>query len=260
MPIRLISTDFDGTLFAEFENPPIPPSLLHLLAEQQRQGVTWVINTGRDLGSLLETLARAEPRVHPDALILVEREIYVRQDARYVPVQPWNDACTEDHRVLFRRVAPGLPPLLARLGAAHPATFYEDAFSPLCVLAETTRAADAVQAELDAYAATVPDLTVVRNDVYIRFAHGGYNKGTALTELGRRLGIGPGETVAAGDHYNDLPMLDPVRARWLVAPANAIAPVQRQVREAGGHISARLNGGGVEEGLRRWLNGGGQNR
>jgi hypothetical protein len=24
LPIKLISTDFDGTLFAEFESPPIP--------------------------------------------------------------------------------------------------------------------------------------------------------------------------------------------------------------------------------------------
>jgi hypothetical protein len=27
LPIQLISTDFDGTLFAEFENPPIPERL-----------------------------------------------------------------------------------------------------------------------------------------------------------------------------------------------------------------------------------------
>ena len=30
-PIKLISTDFDGTLFAEFESPPIPQSLQQLI-------------------------------------------------------------------------------------------------------------------------------------------------------------------------------------------------------------------------------------
>jgi hypothetical protein len=36
--LKLISTDFDGTLFAEFENPPIPSELQHLIAKLQRQG------------------------------------------------------------------------------------------------------------------------------------------------------------------------------------------------------------------------------
>jgi hydroxymethylpyrimidine pyrophosphatase-like HAD family hydrolase len=55
----------------------------------------------------------------------------------------------------------------------------------------------------------VPHLAVVRNDVYIRFAHDAYNKGTALREIARRLNVTPEETVAAGDHHNDLPMLEP---------------------------------------------------
>ncbi|MBL9126804.1 MAG: hypothetical protein JNL97_04115, partial [Verrucomicrobiales bacterium] len=59
MAIQLISTDFDGTIFAEFENPPIPTSLQRLLDMLRRRGAAWVINTGRDLPSLLETLARA---------------------------------------------------------------------------------------------------------------------------------------------------------------------------------------------------------
>jgi hypothetical protein len=35
MPIKLISTDFDGTLFAEFENPPVPPALQSLIGQLQ---------------------------------------------------------------------------------------------------------------------------------------------------------------------------------------------------------------------------------
>jgi hydroxymethylpyrimidine pyrophosphatase-like HAD family hydrolase len=54
LPIRLISTDFDGTLFAEFESPPIPAELTDLIARLQAQGAKWVINTGRDLSSLME--------------------------------------------------------------------------------------------------------------------------------------------------------------------------------------------------------------
>ncbi len=49
LPIQLISTDFDGTLHAEFEDPPVPRDLQELIGELQRQGAKWAINTGRDL-------------------------------------------------------------------------------------------------------------------------------------------------------------------------------------------------------------------
>jgi HAD superfamily hydrolase (TIGR01484 family) len=253
MPLKLISTDFDGTIFAEFENPAIPPRLQHLLSAMQRRGATWVINTGRDLGSLLETMARAEPSAHPDALVLVEREIYIRRQAQYVPLASWNDACTRDHKELFARVASDLPELIQRLQASFRGMYYEDAFSPLCVIAETPPAADGVQRELELYASAVPNLSVVRNDIYIRFAHGAYNKGSALAEIGRQVNAGPAETLAAGDHYNDLPMLNPMIARWLVAPANAIPQVQDQVRAAGGYLSRRPHGEGVAQGIEYFL-------
>ena len=51
--IQLISTDFDGTLFAEFANPPIPRRLQEMIGDLQTHGAKWVINTGRDLSSLM---------------------------------------------------------------------------------------------------------------------------------------------------------------------------------------------------------------
>jgi len=51
LPIKLISTDFDGTLFAEFENPPIPERLITLIGDLQARGAKWIINTGRDMSS-----------------------------------------------------------------------------------------------------------------------------------------------------------------------------------------------------------------
>ena len=59
LPIQLISTDFDGTLFSEFQTPPIPKQLQALIGELQGRGVKWVINTGRDMSSLMEALDHA---------------------------------------------------------------------------------------------------------------------------------------------------------------------------------------------------------
>ena len=97
LPIKLISTDFDGTLFAEFQNPPIPPNLEQLIKSLQQQGAKWVINTGRDMSSLMESLARAGIEVEPDYLVLVEREIHCHQDSRYLGLDPWNLECEKAH-------------------------------------------------------------------------------------------------------------------------------------------------------------------
>ena len=94
---------------------------------------------------------------------------------------------------------------------------------------------------------------MVRNDVYARFSHKAYNKGTALAEIGRRLGIGPDHIIAAGDHLNDLPMLSQEYARWLVAPVNAISAVKEAVLRQNGYVSEKQWGHGVAHGVRRVL-------
>src|SRR6185295_12892057 len=106
LDIKLISTDFDGTLFAEFEMPPIPKKLVTLIADFQARGGKWVINTGRDMSSLMEALARSKISVQPDYLVLVEREIFVHDGVRFAGMAEWNTACTRDHAELFARVRP----------------------------------------------------------------------------------------------------------------------------------------------------------
>jgi hypothetical protein len=252
-PIRLISTDFDGTLFAEFENPPVPIGLQQLLAALQAQGTRWVINTGRDMSSLMESLVRSRLSVLPDYLVLVEREIYVREGAHYVPLTEWNRACTLAHAALFDRVRLDIPRLAEWINDRFEATVYEDAFSPFCLIAGDNGDADRIVVHLEDYCRAFPELTVVRNDVYARFSHVGFSKGTALSELARRLEIPAKSVLAAGDHWNDLPMLRRERAGYLVAPANAIDAVKESVRNQGGFVSDENCGSGVLAGIEHHL-------
>ena len=250
-PIKLISTDFDGTLFAEFETPPIAPAIETLIRDHQSRGGKWVINTGRDMSSLMEALGRARISVQPDYLVLVERELYVHDGARYAAVPEWNAACARDHDELFARVRRDVPKLYDWVNARYRATVYEDAFSPFCLIACNNGDADAIHAHLVEYTHGVPNLSVVRNDVYARFCHTAYDKGTALTEVSRRLGIVAAEVFAAGDHLNDLPMLRTQCARWLAAPSNAVEPVKVAVLAQKGFVSQFSHGAGVAEGLVR---------
>ncbi|MGI8966729.1 MAG: HAD family hydrolase, partial [Limisphaerales bacterium] len=113
LPIRLISTDFDGTLFAEFENPPVPLRLQKIIGQLQAQGVKWLINTGRELSSLMEALGRAHLSVKPDYLVLVEREIYRHENLQYVELADWNRDCSRAHAELFLKVRADMPRLIA---------------------------------------------------------------------------------------------------------------------------------------------------
>jgi hydroxymethylpyrimidine pyrophosphatase-like HAD family hydrolase len=249
-PIKVICTDFDGTVFAEFEPRPIPDCLVKQLAELQDLGAKWIINTGRDLSSLMEALGRSHIPIHPDYLVVVEREIYVRDGLSYHGLKRWNEACLADHDQLFRQLRRELPELSAWVARNHRATLYEDDYSPLCLIAESNDTADKLHDYLQAFAGRIPCLAVVRNDVYMRFCHSAYNKGSALSEICGLLGVSPQETFVAGDHLNDLPMLQGERAAWRAAPANATRAVREVIRDQGGYLSPFNAGEGVTDALR----------
>lgn len=248
-PIQAICTDFDGTVFAEFEPRPIPDGLVDQIARLQAGGARWIISTGRDLSSLMEALGRSHISIQPDYLVLVEREIYVHDRASYRGLHRWNDTCLSEHNHLFRQVRKEVPALTAWITRNYKATIYEDAFSPFCLIAESAVDADEIHGFLEDFATQIPCLAVVRNDVYMRFSHSSYNKGTALSEICENLRVRPEKTFVAGDHFNDLPMLQRQRAAWLAAPANAVSLVKEQVRSQGGYISEARMGEGVSEAL-----------
>jgi len=254
LPIQLISTDFDGTLFAEYEQPPIAKKLQLLLGDLQARGVKWIINTGRDMSSLMEVLASTRISIRPDYLVLVEREIYVRNGSRYAGLEPWNSQCARDHAELFARIKPDLPRLAEWINTRFRARVYEDDYSPLCLLAANNADADIIHDFLSEYCQTVPHLTVMRNDVYARFSHAAYDKGTALAEITRQLGLSCEQVFAAGDHLNDLPMLSSKHAFWLAAPRNAVEAVKATVRQQNGHVSDLSHGAGVAHSLEFHLN------
>jgi HAD superfamily hydrolase (TIGR01484 family) len=251
--IRLISTDFDGTLFAEFESPPVPARLQQLIGSLQARGARWVINTGRDMSSLMETLGRANLDIEPDYLVVVEREIYCLEDSEYVSLEEWNLACARSHAEVFARIRQDLPELHRWITERFRAHLYSDPYSPFCIIAGNNGDMNAIHRHLEEYCNGIPHLTVVRNDVYARFSHVDYNKGTALAEITRRLGLQRTQVFAAGDHLNDLPMLRKEYAAYLGAPGNAVPEVKAALRAQGGHVSEERHGHGVAEALERYL-------
>jgi hydroxymethylpyrimidine pyrophosphatase-like HAD family hydrolase len=93
----------------------------------------------------------------------------------------------------------------------------------------------------------LPEFSYQRNTIYLRFAHTDYHKGSALGELCRILQISASDVLAAGDHFNDIPMLDGRYAEHPCCPSNAIPEVRAIVEKAGGHLASKPAAEGVAE-------------
>ena len=68
-----------------------------------------------------------------------------------------------------------------------------------------------------------------------------------------RLGVTREHVFAAGDHLNDLPMLDGKFAACVAAPDNAVPEVKETVRRQRGYVSHQPWGHGVARALEFFL-------
>ncbi len=248
-PLRLLSTDLDGTLLDFARGVPADPVFFERLAYYREQyDLVWVINTGRWWDSLaLEMAERAFP-IRPDWLILTEREIYKLHHDRPVGDYTWNRQCAATHQDLFASVTPFWHEIRDFVGSQTGAELRSDSWSPVMIVARHLREADRIHRFVEERLTAWPKLTVVRNSVYFRFAHTDYTKGSCLLYLQSLLGVTPRQTLAAGDHYNDLPMLDRTCAHHLVCPGNSIPEVKTKVASQGGYVARADYAGGVVEG------------
>src|ERR1700750_70349 len=74
--IRLLSTDFDGTLVAHGSDPVLDRGCMEQIEKLQEDGVLWAINTGRSVELLESGLTDFDFPVHPDFILTSERDIF----------------------------------------------------------------------------------------------------------------------------------------------------------------------------------------
>ena len=236
--LRLLSTDFDGTL-ADAEGTPISLGFFERLADARRLGkVYWLINTGRTFESLREELVRRHAPIWPDWVVAVEREIWLVRNKRGIGWFEWNRKCEVLHNQLFDAVKPIWKLIEDFVGRHTEAHLVEDAGSPVGIIAATEEEADEISAFITPLLRNWPNLVAVRNSIYFRFSHKAYHKGSCLEAISRGLGVESSEILAVGDHLNDLPMLERRYAGHVACPANAVDEVKEKVRAEGGYIAS----------------------
>ncbi len=246
--LRLLSTDFDGTLIAHPSDGRCAPAFGDLLRCHRDSGGLWAVNTGRSLEHAAEGLALFASTVAPDFLLTSEREIFSRNDdGSWTPHSEWNDLCTERHDELFQSSASLLRTICGLAENSQDVTIIEEGGRPAGLITSSEKVMETVASFIDRESIAHPDFCYQRNTVYLRFCHRDYHKGAALGEVCRMLQIDRSVVLAAGDHFNDISMLDGRYAAYPCCPSNAIPEVKRTVRAAGGHVGSLPASDGIAE-------------
>jgi hydroxymethylpyrimidine pyrophosphatase-like HAD family hydrolase len=265
-PIKLLSTDFDGTLIESSSTEPASvfpikekcsEVLALALTELIEQKSVWVINTGRTLDLLFKGLEFFDAPVAPHYVITNERHIHrYHESGDVAALEEWNRRCDEEHDLLFKTAGKFFEQV-HRLVAEYEkkVTFFESASGiPDELLVTDEALLDELSARILALPGRPKDFAFQRSHIHLHFCHGSYNKGSSLSELGRLLSIQPKHTLAIGDYHNDIAMLTGDVAAMVACPSNAHPIVKETVQKAGGHISSHPNSRGSAEAIRIYQN------
>src|SRR5712691_455842 len=253
-PIRLLSLDFDGTLVSRAGEPVLDAQCMQLIRELQQGGAIWAINTGRSVDLLESGLTDFSFPIRPDFILTSERDVFRpgQNGEKWEAFGDWNDRCALEHAELFSSSQSVLAEVVDFVNQKTKARMIYEVSDPIGLIASSEEEMDRVTDFIEKARQKQPKFNYQRNTVYLRFCHADYHKGAALAELARLTGISRENIFAAGDHHNDISMLDGKVAAMPACPANAIAQVKDAVRNAGGYVAKSEHGAGVHEALRHF--------
>ncbi|MDR5698124.1 MAG: Cof-type HAD-IIB family hydrolase [Armatimonadota bacterium] len=260
---RLIVADIDGTLVTSDRR--IPVAVADAVRRAQSRGVRVCLATGRIWRS-------AQPYVRamgadPPVILYNGGLVYdfVRDEVlRRVPLDPQHAALALGLLQRFPRVRPHLyvddRVLVDRRDEVTQAYERKDglrveevgdllpfaAEQPMKILIIGPRDA-LVEVDRAIASLRVPVQAVFSEQTYLEILPFGSSKGTALATVADRLGVPLEETIAVGDNFNDLTMIE--AAGLGVAMGNAPA----ELRERADFVTASNDEGGLREVIERFV-------
>ena len=255
MQIKLLSIDFDGTMVSRVSEPVLDRDCMELIRDLQQEGVVWAINTGRSVDLLQSGLTDYEFPIRPDFILTTEREVFRpgTNGEKWEPFGDWNARCARDHAELFSSAQSILAEVVDFVTRKTKAQLLYHSEGLEGLRAENEEEMDRIVEFIEKARADHTKFDYQRNTIYLRFCHGDYHKGAVLGELARLIDIPRENIFAAGDHHNDISMLNGDVAGMPACPANAIEEVKAAVRSAGGYVAQRQHGAGVHEALKYFL-------
>ena len=267
-PYRLIALDLDGTLLDRAAR--ISPGNAAAIAACVAAGATVAVATGKLFVSVREMVAAlglTGPQILTNGAVIVHaadgairrvrplpgaaaRRVVAALAARGLPAAAYTPHAIHtpapDLRLDILRRLHEPPPVVVPDLAARATVDGRPFVKILTVLEQADPATPDQEAALRAMFA--PALTVVRTSPhFVEFLAPGVDKGEALLWLAAHLGIPPAATLAVGDSYNDVPLLQ--AAGLGVAMGHAPPAVQA----AAAAITADNDHDGVAAALRRYV-------
>ena len=257
MKVRLLSIDFDGTLVSRVSEPVLDERCMKLIRELQDGGALFAINTGRSVDLLESGLTDFEFPLSPDFILTTEREVFRpgTNGDKWEPFGDWNERCARDHAELFSSTQSILAEVVDFVTDKTKAQLLYHSQGLEGLRAASDHEMDRIVDFIEKARGHNEKFDYQRNTIYLRFCHADYHKGAVLAELARLIEVPRENIFAAGDHHNDISMLNGEVAGMPACPANAIEEVKTTVRDAGGYIAQREHGSGVHEALEFFLNG-----
>ena len=250
---HVLAFDYDDTLSLREEFPPVQEHFFDRIASlRDTHHAAWGICTGRSLMQLMDGFNEAAFPFLPDFVVAREREIFLPgQFGRWIADEKWNKKCHKAHEKVFKKSKKALEVIKTYVEQKTRGRWVSVEGDAAGIVTETSEEMDGV---LDMIAGTKrpKELTYERNRIYLRFSHRDYSKGSCLQHLRDRWGLAPHQTVAVGDNFNDLSMLNPEVSAHCGCPSNALDPVKEWVTDQGGHVSTAPGSHGVVDILDRW--------
>ncbi len=255
MNIQLLSTDFDGTIVSRVSEPVLNRQCMELIRELQNAGAIWAINTGRSVDLLESGLTDFSFPFRPDFILTNERDVFRpgSNGEKWEAFGDWNERCARAHADLFSASQSVLAEVVDFVNQKTKARVIYEPEGPSGLVAASEEEMDRVTEFIEQARRKQPKFNYQRNTVFLRFCHADYHKGAALAELARLLDIPRENIFAAGDHHNDISMLDGKVAAMPSCPANAIPEVKEAVHAAGGYVAQHEHGAGVYEAIRHFI-------
>jgi len=253
MAIRLLSTDFDGTLVGHEPDARTAASLCVALRDLRGRGALWAVNTGRQFWFALEGLEHACLPHDPEFVLSSEKEIYARtQDGNWQALAEWNDRTEEQTADLFGRAGHVVEAIQRMATQEEGIEMLYEGGRISGLMTESAALMERTAQRIRELASDVPEFSFNYNHVWMRFTHREIHKGSVLAELARHLGVSREEVLAIGDSHNDIPMLDGAAAAMVACPDNAVGEVKKLVLAAGGYVSPYPWGEGVADAIRHF--------
>jgi HAD superfamily hydrolase (TIGR01484 family) len=257
MKIRLLSIDFDGTLVSRVSEPVLDERCMELIRDLQNDGVLFAINTGRSVDLLESGLSDFSFPMRPDFILTSERDVFRpgQNGDKWEAYGDWNERCASEHAQLFKSAQSVLAEVVDFVNQKTKARLIYHSEGLEGLVAANDEEMNRITKFIEEARTKPPKFHYQRNTVYLRFCHADYHKGSALAELARLIHIPRQNIFTAGDHHNDISMLDGKVAAMPSCPANAIPEVKQAVRAAGGYVAQQEHGTGVHEALVHFAKG-----